>query len=1072
MTITTITTSIANNVTLGNGTYDTGITITNTGAVKPSSGTAIYAKNQSTYFKITNNGAISGDIGIATYGKLKLTNASTIDANGTGVYLASGAIFNSGTVLAHNYDAIDVGMSAYVQNTGLIAGYNYGIGFQAGSLANLAGGTVSGLNAVEARSGALTAANSGVILGRQDGVYTVEGGSIFNNGTINGGSNAVYNGHGAFTLAVGAGAVFAGNVSDLAGTGVLNLAGTTAGTLNMGTSFSGFSQINFGNAGWTLEGIGAELAGGETIAGFAGGNTIIITDFAATSDNFIAGTGLILNNGTTTEVLRLSAGINPNQPITLTSDGTSTTLAIATISTISNSVVTEVTLGAGGYTTNLTITRSGTINSTKNDAIFAQNASTHFTVANQGLISGLFDGIDLSGTLSATNTGSIRGLNDGILLASGSVINSGTINGTVFGIYALSGGSILNSGTINGGSRAVNNKSGAFTLSVNAGAVFNGAVFDNEGGGVLNLAGNTAGTLNMGSSFSGFAHINFGTASWTLKGNSAELTSGETITGLAIGDVISISDFAASADSFVAGQGLVLSNGTTTETLALSAAPTQRIALTSDGTGTTLAALPFITTIGTPVSSNVTLGNGTYATGLTVTSTGTVKPAAGYGIVDVGYLGSSTITNAGTIIGSDAIKVLGTLSAANTGTIDGSTTGIFLGLGSVTNSGTITGQAKYGVQLAKSGYIANSGLISGHVDGIDAAAGVSIRNSGSISGLTNAIYNKAGAFTLSVEAGAVFSGAVVDHAGNGTLNLTGSTDGHLNMGASFSGFSQINLGNAHWTLSGNKAELANGETIAGFTNGDTIDLADALASSASFGNNALTLLNASGTSIASLHITDPNTTTFTLAPDGGGGTDIIIPCFAAGTRLLASTGEVLVETIKVGDILVTVREGGPVSRKVVWTGKRTIDIRRHAAPDQVRPVRIIAGAIAPGVPERDLRLSPEHAVYIDGVLIPAISLVNGTTIYQEQTTRHVTYHHIELDSHDVLLAEGLAVESYLDTGNRTMFESASGLIALHPDFAPSDISGFCAPLISIGPRLDAIHAVIAARSRRPLKDAA
>jgi hypothetical protein len=97
-----------------------------------------------------------------------------------------------------------------------------------------------------------------------------------------------------------------------------------------------------------------------------------------------------------------------------------------------------------------------------------------------------------------------------------------------------------------------------------------------------------------------------------------------------------------------------------------------------------------------------------------------------------------------------------------------------------------------------------------------------------------------------------------------------------------------------------------------------------------------------------------------------------------------------------------------------------IDCRRHRRPHEVFPVRVQAYAFGPGVTHRDLLVSPDHALFLDGVLIPARYLCNGTTIRQEAVAA-VSYFHIELEQHDVLLAEGLPAESYLDTGNRDAF---------------------------------------------------
>src|ERR1019366_9047963 len=150
---------------------------------------------------------------------------------------------------------------------------------------------------------------------------------------------------------------------------------------------------------------------------------------------------------------------------------------------------------------------------------------------------------------------------------------------------------------------------------------------------------------------------------------------------------------------------------------------------------------------------------------------------------------------------------------------------------------------------------------------------------------------------------------------------------------------------------------------------------------------------------------------------------------------------------------------------VVWIGRRGIDVRRHPAPDTVWPIRILCDAVAQGVPRRDLLVSPDHAIFLDGVLIPARCLVNGATIFQDRTFDHVSYFHVELPAHDVLLAEGLPAESWLDTGNRADFENHSGLIALHPRFAPRTWEhDACAPLTLAGPALAAARGALLARA--------
>jgi hypothetical protein len=148
---------------------------------------------------------------------------------------------------------------------------------------------------------------------------------------------------------------------------------------------------------------------------------------------------------------------------------------------------------------------------------------------------------------------------------------------------------------------------------------------------------------------------------------------------------------------------------------------------------------------------------------------------------------------------------------------------------------------------------------------------------------------------------------------------------------------------------------------------------------------------------------------------------------------------VAVEALQPGDVMVTMLGSGPAA--VRWIGHRKVNCCAHPVPEDVWPVRITVDAFAPGMPARDLYLSPDHAVYAGGGLIPARYLVNGASITQVAVDS-VIYFHVELEprqegesGHDVLLAEGLPAESYLDTGNRGSFANGGGAMMLHPDFA-------------------------------------
>ena len=201
-------------------------------------------------------------------------------------------------------------------------------------------------------------------------------------------------------------------------------------------------------------------------------------------------------------------------------------------------------------------------------------------------------------------------------------------------------------------------------------------------------------------------------------------------------------------------------------------------------------------------------------------------------------------------------------------------------------------------------------------------------------------------------------------------------------------------------------------TITGFTAGDMIDLADLAFSGGetlSYSAGVLTIIN-SGTTVVALSLPGSyQTANFSLSDDGTGGSSLAVTCFVAGTRVSTATGIIAVEQLRVGDAVRTL--GG--MRPIVWTGHRHIDCERHPAPKGVWPVEIVAHAFGEGQPGRDLRYVPDHAVFVDGVLIPLKYLINGVTIVQVPVSE-VAYHHIELHRHGIVFAEGLPVESYLD----------------------------------------------------------
>ncbi len=185
----------------------------------------------------------------------------------------------------------------------------------------------------------------------------------------------------------------------------------------------------------------------------------------------------------------------------------------------------------------------------------------------------------------------------------------------------------------------------------------------------------------------------------------------------------------------------------------------------------------------------------------------------------------------------------------------------------------------------------------------------------------------------------------------------------------------------------------------------------------------------------------------------------INPCFAEGTRILTPKGEIPVENLKPGDLLIT-HDGQ--EHPILWIGRRTINLATHARPDAVRPIIIEPEALGPAMPSRRLILSPDHALYLDGVLVPAKELLNWSSIRQDEATPSVTYLHLELARHSVIFAENTPAETFLDTGHRNAFDNAP----MTTDLATMQqrrTTQSCAALCLSGPALAKIRQRIAAR---------
>ena len=172
-------------------------------------------------------------------------------------------------------------------------------------------------------------------------------------------------------------------------------------------------------------------------------------------------------------------------------------------------------------------------------------------------------------------------------------------------------------------------------------------------------------------------------------------------------------------------------------------------------------------------------------------------------------------------------------------------------------------------------------------------------------------------------------------------------------------------------------------------------------------------------------------------------------CFLKGTKIQTVEGERKIEDLAIGDLLPTMFGG---LRPVQWIGRYPIKKSDPSKPwvKDALPVRIARSALAPDVPRADLYVTASHSLLIDGVLVPAEALINGTTItrYEAREYDEMEFFHIKLESHDVVYAEGAPAETLADVDERAV------------NFAeyfrrygtPTTEEARCAPLVHIGGR--------------------
>ena len=192
---------------------------------------------------------------------------------------------------------------------------------------------------------------------------------------------------------------------------------------------------------------------------------------------------------------------------------------------------------------------------------------------------------------------------------------------------------------------------------------------------------------------------------------------------------------------------------------------------------------------------------------------------------------------------------------------------------------------------------------------------------------------------------------------------------------------------------------------------------------------------------------DINSVTFTRndgndGNDGNGGSVVVrdwslgtnsVICILPGTRITTPDGHRPIETLTPGDIVTT--PDGP--RPVRWVGRSRYSMVFLRGKPMCLPVRIHAGALGQGLPARDLWVSPWHALLIGQTLVRAFDLINGQNVTQDYQGQIASFYNVELDSPDIIFAEGTPVETYANHNNRAMFHNLDEYLALYGSHEPS-----------------------------------
>jgi len=654
------------------------------------------------------------------------------------------------------------------------------------------------------------------------------------------------------------------------------------------------------------------------------------------------------------------------------------------------------------------------------------------------------------------------------------------------GVQLSSNATLVNGSQIIGGAASGSGNGGA-AVDLTSGSTFNnygnlsgGSAYTGTGGaGVIASGAGTTVTsddvINGGSSFIFYAGN-------TTGGVGVDLSSDATMTN----DGRIIGGFSTRGTDGTGGDGAYVASG---------ASLTNKDTITG-GYGISGGAGALVTSGGTLNNDYKILGGRSYSA-----NGGTSTGAGGAGIVASGS--GSTVTNSGTITGgmgtgtfSGGIGVDLSANATLTttaATSSDSSSGNVYGGASAGGTGGDGADVASGARLFESNYVEGGAGINGGAGAVVTSGAhlgdyFTVLGGAASSGLGGAGIVATGPSTTVTSYGWSGGGASVDGNGGAGLELYSnatftnndwifggnSTNGSGGVGVyldggtlitsyliqgGYQGATQadaVQFGAAESSLVVESGASFSG-AIGGFKVGDTIDISNLTPSQVAddFNDESDTLVTPTDGTLQFQGNFAGEAFEFTSI-DNGAGTQITITstaCFRRGTRITTALGEVAIEDLSIGD---SVRTWGGTLRPIRWIGRRRYSRVVATGNKDVLPIRIDAGALGNGLPRRDLWVSPEHGLLIDGVLIPARALQNGVSIVQDVAAVEVHYLHLEFAAHEVIYAEGAPSESYVDEERRLCFDNAAEYRALYPQ-AIFETRRFCAPRIEEGALIEAVR---------------